>query len=49
MQNHFHFDGVSALYIGTVAVITFNVLRLFAAWLVSKGIGAGQTLGALVT
>lgn len=48
MHEHFHHDIVSAAYITAVAVLGINVLRIVAAWLLSRGIGFGKTLGSVV-
>lgn len=48
MPDHFHIDIVNAAYIGAVAIISINVLRIIAAWLIDRNIGVGKTIGALV-
>lgn len=48
MHEHFHHDIVSAAYITFVAVAGINLLRLLAAWMISKNIGAGKSIGSLV-
>ncbi len=48
MPDHFHVDIVNAAYIGAVAIIAINLARIVAALLMSKGIGVGKTLAALV-
>lgn len=47
-MDHYHFDIVNFAVIGATAVVFINLMRVLAAWLMDRGVGAGKTLGALV-
>lgn len=52
MDGHFHHDLISVSWITLSAIVGINVLRLLAAWLLSRGsLGGtlGQAIGSLTT
>jgi hypothetical protein len=51
MQEHVHTGFAHVVFAGVSAILVFNAVRLFSAWLVSTGRGepAGKVIGALVT
>lgn len=50
MNGHFHHDAIEVAYITLAALVGINLLKLAAAWLVTRGgfLGAGgQAIGSL--